>query len=65
MTFWAQRGGQVNTVDVHVTSGPVSVIVTEEARNLRNFHTELGKLLDVVEQADSLAQRAKESGVIQ
>lgn len=56
MTFYAAKARTSNAysgvphVDVHVTYGPVSVKVTEDAGHLRSFHGELGRLLDQIEQ---------------
>lgn len=51
MTFFAEKSavtgypGRPN-VDVHITYGPVTIVVNEDAGHLRSFHRELGKLLD-------------------
>jgi hypothetical protein len=49
VTFWAQRAEGSQQVDVNVTSGPVSVKVTEHYMHLRHFWGELGKILDAAE----------------
>jgi hypothetical protein len=55
MTFWAKRADDGKHVDVNVTSGPIIINVREDPGHLRNFHGELGRLLDQVE-ADQKAE---------
>lgn len=50
MTFTATHHGDGRHIDVQVTSGPVTVVVTEQFGHLRGFWHDLGKLLDEAEQ---------------
>lgn len=55
MTFFASRSEKTGyagagLVDVHVTYGPITIQVSEDPGHLRNFHRELGQLLDKIEQ---------------
>lgn len=50
MTMWAKRENETSSnVEVHVTHGPVEVIVKEAPGHVRAFWSELGRLLDEVE----------------
>ena len=50
MTFWANRSERVpHEIEVHVTSGPVEIKVTEHYMHLRSFWGTLGALLDEAE----------------
>ena len=51
MTFWATPSEETgyagqSRIDVNVTYGPITIKVTEDPGHLRNFHRELGKILD-------------------
>ena len=49
MTFWAMREPESNLVSVQLTSGPVTMKVTEPAHHLRHFWGQLGQVLDDAE----------------
>jgi hypothetical protein len=71
MTLHATREGQKVTihgnigVDLKVASSHVSeVTITEEAQHVRNFHTQLGQILDEAdaERAQPEAEEPRHSG---
>lgn len=57
MTFWANRDEHVkHNVNVHVTSGPVTIKVTEHYAHLRSFWHQLGTVLDDAEKGSDPRQ---------
>lgn len=58
MTIFASKVHENSpNVKIGITYGPVSTYIEENVGHLRNFHTELGKLLDEMEAA--AAEKAK------
>lgn len=49
MTFWAQQAAAGDSINVHITHGPVTITVNEHPGHLRSFWRELDKLLTKAE----------------